>query len=146
MNTDITFMGIVEIISWIIGIVGIGGGVFSFLRYNNYKVTVQLQNDSIKALQDNKIITDEALAKAHLEIKELQIDSASKIGELTGQVKLYRDLNLKDIAEALSVISKSNAKILSTLQASAVILSSEKHGAGLLVKTVETQPLDVKPQ
>jgi hypothetical protein len=123
MNSS-PLISLLEIAAYVIGILGIGSGVFSFVRYGNYKTTVQLQNDSIKALQDNKMITDEALEKAREEIKALQLDSADRIGVLKGQVQLYKDLNLKDIADALIGINKSNTQILNTLKQSASTLAT----------------------
>ena len=123
MSSTSFFLPVVEIAAYIIGLIGIIGGVFSFLRYGNYQTTVKLQNDSIKALEDNNKITKQNLDKSIKEVKELRVDSAKQIGILEGQVQLYKDLNLEKIAIALVAISESNTQILNTLKQSATTLA-----------------------
>ena len=140
MDTANNTFTILEIVSYVIGILGIGGGVFSFLRYSNYKATVSLQNDNIKALQENnKIITQrladtEAAAKLAASSHSLaSLASAKEIGVLQGQVKLYSGLQLEKITEALVALAESNKfiagsnrEILDTLKSSAETLAEKE--------------------
>ena len=54
------------------GLVGVAAGTYAFFRYNSYKATVSLQNDNIKALQDQAEIHTRLLAEQGLQIVELK--------------------------------------------------------------------------
>src|SRR5665213_623803 len=95
-------------ISYSIGIVGSFGAVFSFLRFSNYKETVQLQNDNIKALQDNAAILEKELEKH----KKSQTDNLKAIARLEGQVDLYKELPLRELADGIKEVADSNKEIL----------------------------------
>jgi hypothetical protein len=101
---------------------GIGGFIFSFLRYSNYKETVQLQNDNIKALQDNAVILQRELEKH----KKSQTDNLKAIARLEGQVDLYKELPLRELAEGIKSVSVSNDKILKVLEHSQLIAAEDR--------------------
>jgi prephenate dehydrogenase len=82
-------------ISILVGVVGIGGAVYAFLRFNNYKETVLLQNANIKALQDQAIIHSEKLAEQAKEIEALKTRN-----------HVVESLPLKDIFKSLEQIHK----------------------------------------
>lgn len=128
-----------ENVALIAGVMGTIGGVFSFFRYGNYKATVKLQNDSIYALEKN----NEILAKAIEEAKESHLRATKEIGILEGQVRIYKDLQLEKMAEAMQVISKTNQDISKTnqeiLQAlKGNVSQTTKDNGGLLVHTDDT--------
>lgn len=126
-------LNIVEAGAYFIGFVGTAGGVFAFFRYGDYKTTVKLQNDSIKALQDNLEITNAELEKA----KRAHLEYVKNIGVLEGQVTLYKDLQLDKMASAMDNISKTNEQILATLKGSAVIAARQQADKGVKVDPSE---------
>jgi metal-dependent amidase/aminoacylase/carboxypeptidase family protein len=74
--------------------------------------------------------------------ERLELNKA--LAELQGQVKVYKELPLQQMATAMQDISEvnrsiaaSNNKILETLQASAVIAHANADDGGLLVRTKE---------
>jgi len=72
------------------------------------------------------------------------LENQKSISMLQGKLDAYREIPLKFIPEALEQLIKSNNLILASLQNSAATLLNEKHGSGLLVKTEQAKPLDVK--
>jgi hypothetical protein len=82
---------------------------------------------------------------------KLQLQNVSAIADLQGQVKVYKELPLRELADGINEVVKisrdnalSNQHILETLQESAIALSTEKHDGGLLVKTKDGSPVEVK--
>ena len=91
-------------VSYALGVVGILGAVFSFLRFSNYKETVKLQNDNIKALEDQ--------AKIHsnkLDDNELTINS------LRSRIEVVETLPLEAILTELKTISNTQNQMLKKL-------------------------------
>ena|SRR3990167_11259947 len=142
MKNDL--VSILTIGSYIIGFLGVGGAAFSFFRYNNYQTTVKLQNDSIEALKTNNEILSAELEKTRENARREHAESMKAIGVLEGRIQSYKEIPLKNIALSLEKISDSNGKILESLTTSATIVKEASHDGGLLVKTKETSPLDVK--
>ena len=91
-------------ISYGIGILGISAGIFSFVRYNNYKGTVELQNDNIKALEDQ--------AKIHSQILE---DNKITIEKLNARINVVESLPLEAILTELKNISNTQNQMLKKL-------------------------------
>lgn len=119
---------------------GIAGAVFSFLRYANYKTTVKLQNDNIKALQDSTGILQSDLNAS----KKDHVEALKLIANLQGQLQTYKELPLKSIAASLDNLVGSNDKILQRLETSAIIAADSVADEGLLVHTNDSNPLAVK--
>lgn len=91
-------------VSYALGVVGILGAIFSFLRFSNYKETVKLQNDNIKALEDQ--------AKIHsskLDDNELIINS------LRSRIEVVETLPLEAILTELKTISNTQNQMLKKL-------------------------------
>lgn len=128
------FPNILVMASYLVGLLGIGGGVFSFLRYTSYQTTVKLQNDNIKALQDQNNIQKTELA----EIKKAHIEDARAIANLEGKLQSYKEIPLQQISESMSKIADSNVKILSILEKMPMMDN------GLMVKPKEGQTATVK--
>lgn len=93
----------------------------------NYKLLTESQEKRIAALEEQKKLD-----------QETQVENIKAIADLQGQLKTYKDLPLKEIAEALGKISNSNELILSTLNKSAVILADEKTAPGKVTTTIST--------
>jgi hypothetical protein len=91
-------------ISYGIGILGISGAVFSFVRYNNYKGTVELQNDNIKALEDQ--------AKIHSQMLD---NNKITIEKLNARINVVESLPLEAILTELKNISNTQNKMLKNL-------------------------------
>lgn len=127
-------------ISYGIGILGMVGGAFSFIRYSNYKATVQLQNDNIKALQDKVGILEDQLNMS----RSANIEATKSISNLEGKLEAYKDIPLHDIKESLSSLADSNKEILSTLKKSVSIVPQGKSEDGLTLKTREGQTATLK--
>lgn len=114
---------------FVAGVAGTIGGVYSFFRYGSYQATVKLQNDSILALETNNKILNAAVAEA----KQSHLESVKEIGILEGKVRIYKDLQLDKMAEAMSDISSTNKEILLELRGRSNVPAKE-HGDGLLVQ------------
>jgi chromosome segregation ATPase len=135
-----SFLEPLTVVSYGAGLVGISGFVFSFVRYNNYKGTVQLQNDNIKALQDQAVILKGELEKAEKSRIELNIS----IGNLQGKLESYKEIPLQEISRSLAKLATSNQDILTTLKNSAIIAKANAKHGGMLVQTEDSAPLAVK--
>jgi phage-related protein len=66
------------------------------------------------------------------------------MAELQGQVKVYKELPLRELADGINKVAETNALILQTLKTSAAIASKSANDGGLLVKTKEGTPVTVK--
>jgi len=127
----------------------------------------KLPADTIKNLQESNASLVGLNATREAEIKKLSeevhanntahteevLKLNKEISELVGQVKVYKELPLQELANGIKQIAdltkinaESNQKILDTLVESAHTLSSEKHDGGLLVKTKDGTPLEVNVQ
>lgn len=79
--------------------------------------------------------------------QELHLENQKSISNLEGQLATYKEIPLKSIAASLEQLPKlveSNQEILDTLKGSAVTAEKAQANGGLLVKTKEENPLDVK--
>lgn len=119
----------IEIGAYALGIIGAIAGVYGFFRYADYKNTVQLQNDSIKALQENNTILKNEIENS----KKARVILDQQITVLTNEVMTYKNLQLEKIATALTAnsellgtLAKSNEQILSTLKSSAIIAATDR--------------------
>lgn len=113
--------------SYIVGFIGVAGGVFSFFRYGNYKTTVQLQNDSIKALEDNNKILRDELERT----KAAHAESQKAIANLSGQVHTLSTLQLNKISDTLVAMR-------GLLESSAATLVVDTKNAAKAVSEVKT--------
>lgn len=102
----------------------------------NYKLLTESQEKRIKALEDQS----KADQKNHL-------DNVKALADLQGQIKVYKELPLQEMASAMQkisavneVIAESNKKILERLDSSAHLLADEKsHTPSKVTTTVETK-------
>lgn len=103
--------------------VGLFGGVILYRKQN-------IPQQTIKNLQD---LTD-SQTKSIAELKEARIADARTIGELQGQVKSYKELPLRELADGIKEVvsisrdnATSNQKILETLQTTAKINAEDRN-------------------
>ena len=94
----------IVVLSYGIGIIGVAGAVFSFLRFNNYKNTVILQNDNIKALEDQ--------ANIHSVMLD---DNKKTIDSLRSRIEVVETLPLEAILTELKTISNTQNQMLKNL-------------------------------
>jgi hypothetical protein len=136
-----------QIIQDVLLAITIIGGSILYARNRIPQQNVQ----NLTALTDTY---EKRIAALESELKDnhnLQLQNVAAIADLQGQVKVYKELPLQELADGIKEvvrISKDNAlsnqQILETLQQSASTLSNEKHDGGLLVKTRDGSPLEVK--
>ena len=106
-------------------IVGVGGSVLALLS-RIPKQTIQNQKDLIETYEKRlKALEDQAL-----EDKKQHIENVRAIADLQGQIKVYKELPLQEMAAAMQEISRvnkgiadSNTEILKTLKLSAITLA-----------------------
>ena len=90
--------GLIVEISYGFGVIGVAGIGYSFIRYSDYKTTVKLQNDNIKALRD-------------------QADTHTKeIAELKARNDIVEKLPLEKIFTEIRDLHKINSKILKSIE------------------------------
>ena len=73
-----------------------------------------------------------------------KIEWKEAIADLNGQIKVYKELPLRELADGIKAVQEINNKILQRMEDSATALSAEKYDGGLLVKTKDGTPLEVK--
>lgn len=120
-----------------------------------YAARAKVKNENIKdlitrvdILEKERIELKDSLNSERAAAAEQHLASQKAIAKLEGQVELYKDLQLESIASHLVSLDETNAQILNTLKGSAKIAADDKKAqgnGGVLVKTEEDNPLDVKP-
>jgi len=101
---------------------------------------IELDKARQAKLQELETKLQEAL-DAHANEK---IEWKEAIADLNGQIKVYKELPLRELAAGIKAVQEINNKILQRMEDSATTLSAEKHDGGLLVKTKNGTPLEVK--
>lgn len=109
-------------------IVGVGGGILAlFSRIP--KQTITNQKELIDTYE--KRIT--ALEQQKEEDHKTQLENVRAIADLQGQIKVYKELPLQEMARAMQEISEvnktiaeSNTEILKTLRGSALIAAEDR--------------------
>lgn len=109
-------------------IVGIGGSILALLSripkqtIENQKSLIETYEKRLKALEDQKD-----------EDRKQHIENVRAIAELQGQIKVYKELPLQEMAKAMEEISEvnkgiaeSNQEILKTLKSSALIAAEDR--------------------
>lgn len=99
----------------------------------------KVKNDNLSDLKERVGI----LEKEREDARQLHLENQKAIANLDGQLKTYKQIPLKKIADSLDSLSQSNTKILNVLENSAVIAEATASDGGLLVKTEAKNPLDV---
>lgn len=82
--------------------------------------TIQEQRAADKEQADGRI---KALEDQHAEDMRNHLENSKAIAELQGQVKIYKELALNDLADSMKKISTSNEAILELLSRSNIISS-----------------------
>lgn len=136
MTPDLTFaINVVGFAAFVVGGIFYARSKVPNQTIANYKALAESQEKRILALEEQGK-TDQ---RNHL-------DSIKAIADLQGQIKVYKELPLQEMATAMQRIStvnegiaKSNQLILDTLNRSAGLLADEKHPAkGEVTTTINT--------
>jgi len=131
-------MDILAIIGYISLAVGSGLALFSRIpkqTITNYEQLSVAQEKRIAALEEQSKVDHQN----HLE-------NIKAIADLQGQIKVYKELPLQEMAKAMQdisdvnkVIAESNSQILKTLRKSAVIAADDKNMLTPQHQTIEEQ-------
>jgi len=117
----------------IAGIVLIGGIVV----YSRGRVPQQtIKNQAILIDTYEKRLL--ALEEKTKEDAKMHTDNAKAIARLQGQVDLYKELPLRELADGIGKIVNTNAQILATLQSSATTLIKDTTETATHVREVKT--------
>ena len=83
----------------------------------------KIKTDNLKDLRERVDILEKEREYARTQ----HIENQKAIANLEGQLKTYKEIPLKKIADSLSELSLSNGQILSVLQNSAIIAAQDKN-------------------
>ena len=96
------------------------------------KQTIQDQRELINTLQEQRAADKEqsdarikALEDQHDEDTKMHFENAKAIADLQGQVKIYKELALQDMAKSMTAIAETNQKILELLSTSTIVDNHE---------------------
>lgn len=135
---------IVAIIGYIALALGSGLALFSRMP----KQTIENQKDLIETLEKRL----QALEIQKDTDREQHLDNVKAIADLQGQIKVYKELPLQEMAKAMQdisrvneIIANSNSEILETLKSSAVTLAvNTKKGQHVDTQVVDNQVINTK--
>ena len=99
-----------SIIGYLVGVAGAITVVFS-----------KVKTDNLNDLKERVAILESEREFA----RQQHIENQKAISNLEGQLSTYKEIPLKSIAKSLDKLSKSNGKILSRLEKSAVLASKK---------------------
>ena len=69
---------------------------------------------------------------------EERVEWTKAIADLNGQIKVYKELPLRELADGMKIIAASNAEILNTLKTSAITLTADTRDAAVAVAEVKS--------
>lgn len=98
----------------ILGIISLVGGAYLVLMS-------KIKTDNLNDLKERV----EILEKEREFARQQHIENQKALSNLEGQLSTYKEIPLKSIAKSLDELSKSNGKILSRLEKSAVLASKK---------------------
>lgn len=98
----------------ILGIISLVGGAYLVLMS-------KIKTDNLNDLKERVEILESEREFA----RQQHIENQKAISNLEGQLATYKEIPLKSIAKSLDELSKSNGKILSRLEKSAVLASKK---------------------
>lgn len=87
-----------------------------------YVVRSKVKDENLNDLKERVAI----LEKEREEAREQHIENQKAIANLEGQLKTYKEIPLKQIANSLTELSASNGQILNALQGSALIAATDR--------------------
>lgn len=102
----VSFQELVKLIEGLVVITGVGSLVFVLFKSGTTKATIQSQKELIDTL---KTQVDE--------LRALHIDNEKSIAELRGQVSVYKELPLAEMAKNMKDMATEQKEILKILKA-----------------------------
>jgi septal ring factor EnvC (AmiA/AmiB activator) len=87
-----------------------------------YVVRSKIKDENLKDLKERV----EILERERDEARVQHVENQKAIANLEGQLSTYKEIPLKQIAESLQELSKSNEKILTVLEGSAIIAATDR--------------------
>lgn len=127
-----------------IGVSGYVAGVAGAVFYARSKVPNQtIENyKQLAEAQEKRISALEAQVKVD---RQNHLDNIKAIADLQGQLKTYKELPLREMADAMEKISATEINILAILQKSAMQLSVDTDSAAKAVAEVKSDLRTVTP-
>lgn len=101
-----------EVIGVILALAGLIALVLVATRRNVDKEVQKNQDTLIQTLKDRLDIVE----SENKELKKSHIDNARSIGDLQGQIKVLRDIPLKEIAVSMAKVAESQEHIIKLLK------------------------------
>ena len=125
-------MDFADLIPWT-GYLALVGGAVLVIFSRVPKQTIQDQRELINTLQEQRKADKEqsdarikALEDQHEKDLQNHLENSKAIAELQGQVKIYKELALNDLAASMSSIADTNKQILTLLSTSTIVNSDTK--------------------
>ena len=109
------------------------GGVIVYSRSRIPQQNVK----NLTALTDTYEKRIRALEDELKDNHQLQLNNVAAIADLQGQIKVYKELPLQQLANGIDKVAATQDKILSTLQASATALTKDTTAAAIHVAEVK---------
>lgn len=94
-----------KLIEGLIVLGGVGAVVFAVFKNQTVKQTIQSQKDLI-----------ETLTAQVNELRTLHMENEKAIARLTGQVEVYKELPLADLAKSMKEMAETQGQILKELK------------------------------
>jgi len=95
---------LVKLVEGLIVLAGTGAIFYAVFKNSTVKAIIQSQKDLI-----------ETLSGQVSELRKLHIENEKAISELKGQVSVYKELPLQELATSMKDISRTQKKILESL-------------------------------
>lgn len=115
------------------GYLALVGGAILVIFSRVPKQTIADQRELINTLQEQRKADKEqadarikALEDQHTQDLKNHLENSKAIAELQGQVKIYKELALNDLASSMSSIAETNKQILELLSASTIVKDTNK--------------------
>ena len=98
-----------------------------------------------KARQASLVALEEKLKEATAKHVEDRMELTKSISDLQGQIKVYKELPLRELADGINEIGRTNLKILERLETSATTLVANTHDAAIAVQGVRSDLITNAP-
>lgn len=124
----------------IIGVASLGASSLLVIYANNQNARNKTKDDNLRDLLQRV----EILEKEREYARQQHIENQKAIAGLEGQLKTYKDIPLKEIADSLKNLALSEKNIIAILNENARIAQEALATGGVLVRNERKKPLNVK--
>lgn len=94
-----------KLVEGLVVLTGVGAVIFSVFKNQTVKATIQSQKDLI-----------ETLSTQVSELRTLHIENEKAISKLQGQVEVYKELPLSEMAHSMGELASTQKQILNILK------------------------------